>query len=163
VRESSQSAGLAAPADIGALQQRLEGSEDCCIGRLRQQAQQLAVAFEQPAQDARNRKGPATILSQRHEERNCRSTASTAFHAQQTVGQNAATICFECSERTSSKGTSRYSLRLKSECCVKQHLLSVGFHHQAPDPAEMHIIGSQKGQSVLLGRQPNQQIHGGYS
>ena len=50
-----------AGADIGALKQRLEGLQDRGIGRLRQQAQQLAVALDEAAQDARDRKRPVPV------------------------------------------------------------------------------------------------------
>jgi hypothetical protein len=50
-----------AGADIGAVKQRLEGFQDRGIGRLRQQAQQLAVALDEAAQDARDRKRPVPV------------------------------------------------------------------------------------------------------
>ncbi len=51
----------AAGADIGAVKQGLKGLQDGRIGRLRQQAQQLAVALEQAAQDAWERKRPVAV------------------------------------------------------------------------------------------------------
>jgi hypothetical protein len=48
-------------ADIGAAKKRLEGLQDRSIGRLRKQAQQLAIAFDEAAQNARNRKGPVPV------------------------------------------------------------------------------------------------------
>jgi hypothetical protein len=50
-----------AGAYIGAVEQRLEGFQNRCISRLGQQAQQLALALEQAAQDARDRKGPVAM------------------------------------------------------------------------------------------------------
>jgi hypothetical protein len=48
-------------ADILAVQQRLEGLQDGSIGRLGQQAQQLAVALDEAAQDARDGECPVTM------------------------------------------------------------------------------------------------------
>ena len=38
--------------------------------------------------------------------------------------------------------------------------LSIGFHNQAGDSAEVLIVGGQQRQSVKLGRQADQQVHG---
>jgi len=51
----------AAGADIGAVEQRLEGFQYGSICGLRQQAQQWAFALEQAAQDAGDGKGPVTV------------------------------------------------------------------------------------------------------
>jgi len=48
-------------ADILAVHERLESLQDRGIGRLRQQTEQLAVALEQTAQNARDRKCPVPV------------------------------------------------------------------------------------------------------
>ena len=51
----------AAGADIGVVEQRSEGFQDRGVGGLREQAQQLAVAFDKAAQHTRDGKGPVAV------------------------------------------------------------------------------------------------------